>query len=163
MVAMPLRRFVDLGHSESHCHPVANACTTEMQVTSSVPRPSTPHTTWMKRSVEGLGARLSSWPTWPWFTVPCICDYRISLVTTTITTYYDLLVTFTTHCTNYAVASRLWCVILVLWPKRCSFYSLMIQSLSLVLALMTSLNLPPSVQPLNLPPSIVRREEQTEP
>ena len=39
---MPLKKFVDLGHLDSHCHPVANACTTEMQVTSFVSRPSTP-------------------------------------------------------------------------------------------------------------------------
>ena len=62
-IDMPLRRFVDLGHSESHCHSVANACTTEMQVTSLVPRSSTPHTTWMGCSADGLGTRLSSWPT----------------------------------------------------------------------------------------------------
>ena len=38
----------------------ANTCTTEMQVTSLFPRPSTPHTIWTGCSVEGLGTRLSS-------------------------------------------------------------------------------------------------------
>ena len=84
------------------CHWVANVCTTEMQVTSLVPRPSTPHTRWMGRSVEGLGTRPSTWPTWPRFTAAYA------------TTGFPLLLNMisailTTHCTNHAVASRLMC------------------------------------------------------
>ena len=50
-----------VGHLDSHRHPVANACTTEMQVTSLILSPDHQHHTVhrQERSLDGLGTRLS--------------------------------------------------------------------------------------------------------
>ena len=90
---MPLRKFVDLGHSDSHCHPVVNACTTEMQVTGLVPRPSTPHTTWMGHSVESPSAHLTMFHS---CMLMQLQDFPLPL----ITTYYNVVATVTTHRTK---------------------------------------------------------------
>ena len=69
---------VDLGHSGSHSCPAANACTTEMKVTTLVPGPSTLHTTWTGWRVEGLGMRLSRLTHLTMVNSCMICNYKIS-------------------------------------------------------------------------------------
>ena len=118
---MPLKKFVDLGHLDSHCHPVANACTTEMQVTSLVPRLSTPpctthhhapHNTWTRCSVDGLRTRLSPLAHLNIVHSCMICNYKISHNHSSLPLLLTMmfLQLWLPTVQNIAVASRLWCV-----------------------------------------------------
>ena len=103
MVAMPLRNLVILViwiHIVIHLQMVVPLRWKWLVLSLDPPH----HTPDGWHSVEGRVMRPSTWTSWPWFTAAYA------------TTGFSFLLTLisailATHSTNYAVASRLWCVI----------------------------------------------------